>query len=191
MKKEICLCGSGGQGIVLASIILAAAAMKDGKYVVQTQSYGPQLRGGASKSEIIISSEEIDYPKVLSADIMLTMTQEACDKYVGPLLREKGILILDSTYVTELPDKDVQIYSVPITKIAAEEVGKSIVANMVALGTILGVADIVTYESLKSALIERTPRGTKEINTTAMNVGLENSRMITKETKKSSTNFGG
>lgn len=189
MKKEICLSGSGGQGIVLASIILAAAAMKDDKYVVQTQSHGPQLRGGASKAEIIISSQEIDYPKVLSADILLTMTQEAYDKYVEPLLSKDGVLILDSTSVTEKSNKDIQSYSVPITELAEEKVGKSIVANMVALGAILGVTEVVTYESLKNALIERTPRGTKDINTAALDIGYETSKSLTKETKKTLSNL--
>ena len=95
-RIEIRLAGEGGQGMILAGIILAeAAAMFDGKNVVQTQSYGPEARGGASKSEVIIAEGEIDYPEVISADVLMVMSQEACDKYTHDL-REGGILLVDS-----------------------------------------------------------------------------------------------
>ncbi|MFL7791064.1 MAG: 2-oxoacid:acceptor oxidoreductase family protein, partial [Anaerolineae bacterium] len=90
-RHEIRLAGTGGQGIILAGVLLAEAAVRDGMNVVQTQSYGPEARGGASRSEVIISDEEIDYPKVIEADMMLCLSQEACDRYSGRL-RKNGML---------------------------------------------------------------------------------------------------
>ena len=97
-RLEIRLAGMGGQGMILAGIILADAAFRDGKNAVQTQSYGPEARGGASRSEIVISNQEIDYPEVIQADILLCMSQEACDKYYGNL-EKNGLLIVDASHV--------------------------------------------------------------------------------------------
>src|SRR5512138_1966714 len=94
-RYEIRLAGEGGQGLILAGIILGeAAAIYDGKKAIQTQSYGPEARGGASKSEVIVSTSDIDYPKVTSADALVVMSQEACDKYAADLQRE-GLMIVD------------------------------------------------------------------------------------------------
>ncbi|MDL2280226.1 2-oxoacid:acceptor oxidoreductase family protein, partial [Selenomonadales bacterium OttesenSCG-928-I06] len=103
--QQISLSGTGGQGLILAGTILAEAAILDGQYAIQTQSYGPEARGGASKSEVLISDENIDYPKVLSADVMLTMSQAACDKYINAL-KPGGKLIIDTTFVKDLPNVD-------------------------------------------------------------------------------------
>lgn len=172
MEKQIRLSGSGGQGLILAGIILASAAMKDGKNVVQTQSYGPEARGGASKAEVIISSEEIDYPKVTAPDIMLAMTEESCFKYINTL-KEDGILIVDSTLVKNIPETKAKKYSLPITKIAKQEVGKSIVANMVALGVLVGLTRVVDFKSLEESVLERIPKGTEDLNKKALHFGYQ------------------
>ncbi|HOP80709.1 MAG TPA: 2-oxoacid:acceptor oxidoreductase family protein, partial [Armatimonadota bacterium] len=118
-RYEIRLSGSGGQGLILAGIILAeAAAIYEGKEAVQTQSYGPESRGGASKSEVVISGSEIDYPKVTSPDLLLAMTQESCTKYLGDL-KEGGIAILDSFFVEKWPD-NANVIALPLTTIAKE-----------------------------------------------------------------------
>ena len=101
-RLEIRLAGMGGQGMILAGVLLADAAIRDGKNAVQTQSYGPEARGGASRSEVIISSDEIDYPEVIQADVVLCMSQHACDKYAHPLKLD-GLLIVDSGHVQRLP----------------------------------------------------------------------------------------
>jgi 2-oxoglutarate ferredoxin oxidoreductase subunit gamma len=172
LQQEVRLSGSGGQGLILGGIILASAAMKEGKNVIQTQSYGPEARGGASKAEVIISTDEIDYPKVINPDIMLAMTQKACDKYHSSL-KENGILILDSTYVKKIPSTSAKIYSLPISQIAKKEVGKVIVANMVALGALIGFTDIVSFEILEEAVLARIPKGTEKLNKTALNLGYQ------------------
>src|SRR5512139_2762594 len=98
-RYEIRLSGSGGQGLILAGVILAeAAGIHDGKYVCQTQSYGPEARGGASKAEVIISDEEIDYPKAMKPDLLLAMNQRSCDTYLFDL-KPNGVLVVDSTFV--------------------------------------------------------------------------------------------
>ena len=169
-RYEIRLSGSGGQGLILAGIILAeAASILEGRNAVQTQSYGPESRGGASKSEVVISSEEIDYPKVAYPDLLLVMTQEACDKYIGDIKKE-GIVVLDTSLIERLPENG-KCYGVPITKIAKEQVGKAITANIVALGVLTAISDIVGRESLEQAVMARVPKGTEEINRKALEAG--------------------
>lgn len=171
-RHELRLTGSGGQGLILAGIILAEAALHDGKNVVQSQSYGPEARGGASRSEVIISTEEINYPKVDDCDIMLALTQDAANKYIKSL-KSNGILIVDKS-VKNVPDRnDITIYNIPILSTAAEELNKPMVANIIALGSIMELTDIVTQESLEKAVLGRVPKGTEELNRKALQRGIE------------------
>jgi len=169
-RTEIRIAGTGGQGVILAGILLAEAAVRDGKKVVQTQSYGPEARGGASRSEVIISDQEVDYPEVLEADILLCMSQEACDRYAGKL-KKGGLLILDTVHVHRAPL--VRAVRVPITELARQATGREITANIVALGLLAGLTGVVSRESLEAAVRARAPRGTAEINLKALAVGLE------------------
>ncbi|HEY4716236.1 MAG TPA: 2-oxoacid:acceptor oxidoreductase family protein [bacterium] len=172
-RIELRLAGSGGQGLILASVILAeAAAIFENKNAVQTQSYGPEARGGSSKSDVVISAEEIDYPKATRMDILLVLTQEACDKYINDL-KEGGILIADSDLVKKIPDGNYKIMSVPISKTAAERVGKAFVANIVALGVIVGVSNIVSMDAIEKSVLSRVPKGTEELNKLALQQGFE------------------
>src|SRR5574344_919094 len=116
MRKQLRLSGSGGQGVITAAIIFAEAAVAEGKEAVQSQSYGPEARGGASKSEVIIDDGPIYHPHVKTPDVVLAMTQKAADKYYGDL-HEDGILVLDTDLVPE-PPAFKNIVRVPITKIA-------------------------------------------------------------------------
>ena len=172
-RFEIRLSGSGGQGLILAGIILAeAASILEGRNAVQTQSYGPESRGGASKSEVVISSEEIDYPKVTCPDLLLVMTQEACDKYIGDL-KKGGTAVLDTSLIERMPRNGKKHYGVPITQIAKETVGKAITANIVALGVLTAITGIVERESIEKAVMRRVPKGTEEINKKALEAGFE------------------
>ena len=172
-RVEICLSGAGGQGLILAGIILAeAAGIYEGKEVVQTQSYGPEARGGASKSEVIISSEPIAYPKVIKADILLALNQAAGDKYIKNLSRD-GLLIVDSSLVPKIPVVPVQIYPFPITKIAQERLGTKLVINIISLGIIAGLTGVVSREALKEAVYHRVPSRVKEINDQALSLGFD------------------
>lgn len=164
------LSGSGGQGLILAGIILAEAAIEDGKEAIQSQSYGPEARGGSSKSEVIISEKPIHFPKVLGPDLLLAMTQEALNKYTGDL-KADSILVVDSTFVKDVPATFTKVYSVPITRIAKEELGRDLFANIVALGTITKLTKCVTIEALERAVLDRVPKGTEEVNRKALQLG--------------------
>ncbi len=172
-RYEVRLSGSGGQGLVLGGVILAeAVALYEGINAVQTQSYGPEARGGASKSEVIISDSDIDYPKATKIDLLLALTQEACEKY-SPDLKDGGIILADSRMVTELPKGDYKVYHLPIIDTAKEKVGKVFVANIVALGAIAGLIDEVSFESIEKAVLKRVPKGTEELNKRALKLGYE------------------
>jgi len=168
-RYEVRLSGSGGQGLILAGLILAeAAGIYDKRNVTQTQSYGPEARGGASKSEVVISESKIDYPKITRPDLLLALTQEACDEYHRDL-REDGILIVDSFRVKRVPSP--RAVSVPITQIAKKEVGKELVTNIVALGIITELTGVVSRGAVKKAVSGRVPKGTEKLNIKALEVG--------------------
>jgi 2-oxoglutarate ferredoxin oxidoreductase subunit gamma len=172
-RYEIRLSGEGGQGLVLAGKILAeAAAIYDERNATQSQSYGPEARGGASKSEVIISDGEIDYPKAEQLDLQLALTQEAFDKYHKDM-RPGGWLVIDSDAVTKVPEGDWRVVRVPFVRLAREKLGKAIVANIVALGVIVRLSKAVTEKAAEEAILARVPRGTEELNRSAYQLGLE------------------
>jgi 2-oxoglutarate ferredoxin oxidoreductase subunit gamma len=172
-RFEIRLSGAGGQGLILIGKILAeAAAIYDNKNATQSQSYGPEARGGASRSEVIISDEDIDYPKATHIDVLLAMTQEAVDKYAADM-KEKGIIIVDSGYVRTTPKGKFSVHSLPITQMAEEKMGKKIVANIIALGAIERLSHIVSEEALIHAIRARVPKGTEDLNIKAFKFGQE------------------
>jgi 2-oxoglutarate ferredoxin oxidoreductase subunit gamma len=170
-KYEVRLSGSGGQGLLLAGIILAEGAINDGKNAVQTQSYGPEARGGASKSEVIISTEDIDFPKVRNCDILLALTQKSYEQY-SEGLKDDGILIIDNS-VNIGNVKNKKVYSVPIISTAANDLGKPMVTNIVALGAIVEITKLISAESLEKAVLARVPKGTEELNRKALSMGYE------------------
>jgi 2-oxoglutarate ferredoxin oxidoreductase subunit gamma len=155
-RYEIRLSGSGGQGLILAGLILAeAVALRGRNQVVQSQSYGPEARGTASKTDIIISEEAIDYPKALHLDVLLAMNQKALDiNFLD--LKEKGLLVVDSDLVKDLPT--TQVVSLPLTAIAQETTQSPLPANMVALGALAAL----TQKASLGALIKTLPRHLKK-----------------------------
>ncbi|UCD16917.1 MAG: 2-oxoacid:acceptor oxidoreductase family protein [Candidatus Zixiibacteriota bacterium] len=175
-RYEIRLSGSGGQGLILAGVILAEGlGIGDGKNVVQTQSYGPEARGGASRADVVVSEREIHYPKTMKLDMLLAMTQEACDKYY-PDMKESGVLIIDSTLVTQVPTK--RYYGLPFTRLAREEIGIVMVANVIALGAIAELTGIVSREAIRDAVLARAPRGTEEKNKQALELGFSEAKKL-------------
>ena len=168
-RYEIRLAGSGGQGLILAGIILAeAAGIYDGKFVCQTQSYGPEARGGASKAEVVISDEEIDYPKAIQPDVLLAMNQKSLDSYIFDL-KPGGTLLVDADLVKEVPLN--QVLAITFTRIA-RELGKIMVANIVALGALAQATGAVSLESLTAAVLARVPKGTEDLNRKALEAGV-------------------
>jgi len=170
-RFEIRLSGSGGQGIILASIILAeAAGIFEGYNVSQTQSYGPEARGGRCKAEVVISSNPIDYPKAVQLDMMLAMNQASCDAYFYDF-KPNGLLLVDSDLVDQVPTS--RVVALPFTKIAREVAGKDLVANIVALGVLGHFCPLLSPKSLETALLARVPPETKKINKKALQAGIK------------------
>ena len=173
MRKEICLSGSGGQGLILAGIILAeAAGIYDGFDIAQTQSYGPEARGGASRSEVIISDEKIDFPKIIKSDILLALTQKACDKYAKNL-KDDGLLLVDYTNVSSVTYVLGNIYKYPISKDAINVLGNQLVTNIISLGIIVQITDIVSKDAIKNALQNRIPKSIINLNKKALEHGFQ------------------
>jgi len=147
-RIDIRISGSGGQGTITAAAILGYAAVYAGKKAVQTKSYGPEARGGAARGEVVISDEEINYVKVIKSDILVALTQEACDKFIDDV-KDGSIVIVDDFMVKNKPKGNFKLYSLPIIKTAAEDIGKSMVANIVTLGVINELASLLDYEKLE------------------------------------------
>jgi 2-oxoglutarate ferredoxin oxidoreductase subunit gamma len=183
-RWEACLAGSGGQGIISAGIILAEAAVLAGLNAVQTQSYGPESRGGASRAEVVLSDGEIDYAKTTRLDVLLALTNDACAKYAAKT-KADGVLIVDDQ-VEPVPAGPYRVVRAPITRIAAEELGRPIVANIVALGLLAALTEVVSMDVLEQAVLARVPRGTEELNRTALRRGFAAGRILQAPAKDNS-----
>jgi 2-oxoglutarate ferredoxin oxidoreductase subunit gamma len=168
---EVRIGGSGGQGVVLMGIILATAANYDGRSVVQTESYGPEARGGYSRSDVIIANDPIDYPKLVRADLLVALSQEAANAYVEGLAKD-GVFIYDTNNVTTPPHFAGTTIGVPFTLLAKEETGRVQTTNVLALGAVVGITGIVSVESIHQAVSEEVPSGTQELNGRALARGL-------------------
>ena len=177
MRKEIRICGFGGQGIILAGIILGkTASLFDGNEAVQTQSYGPEARGGASKCEVVIDNKLIEYPKVQSPDVLVAMSEEALLKYIGDL-KDEGTLIVD-TSTTDIDgvmefveEHNIKVYEAPATKTAMQDIGLKIVANIVMVGAITKITEVISKEAVIKAIEDSVPKGTEEKNIAAFEAG--------------------
>jgi 2-oxoglutarate ferredoxin oxidoreductase subunit gamma len=181
-RFEMRLSGSGGQGMVLAAVIFSEAiGFGTGKNVAQTQSYGPEARGGASKSDVVVSPSEIFYPKAIKLDLLLAMTQEALDSYFSAL-KDHGILIIDDVLVTHVPTDDY--YGLSFTRLAREECGHIMVANVIAVAAIAEITGLVGRDALEQAVLARAPRGTEEKNKKAIEVGFREAARLKAQRKK-------
>ncbi|MCK5548131.1 MAG: 2-oxoacid:acceptor oxidoreductase family protein [Thermoplasmata archaeon] len=172
-RMEVKMGGFGGQGMILAGYIIGkAAAVFDNKEAVQTQSYGPEARGGACSASVIIDEKQIDYPLTSAIDVMVLMSQEAYTTY-RKLLVENGTLIIDEDLV-HLSDEDQKrkVFKIPATKMA-QELGRRIVANIVMLGFFTATAKVVTYDAMKQAVLTSIPKGTEELNSKAFEQGYQ------------------
>jgi len=171
MRHEVRFSGFGGQGIILSAVILGrAAVMHDNKYAVQTQVYGPEARGGASMSALIIDDEPILYPKVAEPDIYVIMSQEGFEKY-GAQAKRDAVMLIDSTLVYSRPD--CRYIEIPATREAKQTLGRDIVANIVMLGALAASTHIVSEAALEKAILDSVPKGTEALNLKAMKKGIE------------------
>ncbi|NJE31060.1 2-oxoacid:ferredoxin oxidoreductase subunit gamma [Thermococcus sp. 18S1] len=176
MRKEILFSGFGGQGVILASVILGrAAAVYENLYAVQTQAYGPESRGGASKAEVVISDELIDYPKTLKPDCAVFFSQEAYNKYLRTV-REGAKIIVEKDLVPHRDfefEKKLEVLPLPLTEIAEETTGLSLTMNILTLGILTAWTEIVSREAIEKAVLDAVPKGTEEINLRALHKGFE------------------
>jgi len=169
MRKEIRFSGFGGQGVILMGHIFGEAGVLDGKDATLTKSYGPEARGGACSSDVIISDDRVRYPQVRDPDVLISMSQESLNTY-SPELDPEGTLIIDTSLVDE-PEREC--FGVPATQIAEEEIGIRQTANIVMLGYFTATCAFVSKSSMKEAVEKLVPEGTEEKNLEAFDLGYE------------------
>ena len=170
-RIEIRFEGLGGQGIVLASVVLAEAlGVYQGLEAVQTSVYDPETRGASVRSEVVASPEQVNYPGALRPDVIVAMSQKAADN--SSHLAEGGVLIVDPLFVERVPVVGGRVYRVPVTQLA-DQVGRRQTANMVMLGALARFVPIVSMESLEKSVAARAPKGTAELNLKALHAGYE------------------
>ena len=172
MRNEVILSGFGGQGLILAGILLAeAAVVQEGINATQDQVYGIAARGGECCSEVIVSDDsDINYAKVNVPDIVLAMSQAAFNKY-APRIKDGGIVFVED--MSALDGRDCTIVKIPITEISKNETGKTMLANVTALGVICEYTKLIKNENMIEEILTRVPKGTEEINRKAFSGGVE------------------
>jgi len=177
MKKyyEIRLSGAGGQGLGLAGRVFSEAAIRSDFDVCQTQSYGPEARGGASRTDIIISRKEILYPNCRNLDILLAMNQESADKFSGSVVSD-GIILVDTTFVNQIPEG--KVYEYPLTTRSIEEYGTPVAANIIAVGMLASLCRLFSLDIWIEALQERVPGRFIKMNLKAFELGHKEGREI-------------
>ncbi len=171
-RNRLVFSGSGGQGVVTASIILAeAAVLHENLMAVQSQSYGPEARGGATRSDVIISNSEINYPKVIQPNVLVCLTQLAYNKFY-PIIRPGGLLISDTRFVKTERKVDAQQIELSMFQAVMDEIGKPIVFNICMLGVVIMLTDLVKPESIKKVLKDRIPSNFLKMNFNALDLGI-------------------
>lgn len=169
-RTEIRLTGSGGQGIIMLGVILADCAIQTGHNAIQSQSYGPEARGGASKCEVIMDENDINFPKVQRPNLLLALTQDAANKYAHNLNSE-CLIVLDETVNLEKNPGTEKIVKLPILSTARDKVGKEITANIVALGALNHILKSFEPDTLFEVILEHVPKGTEVLNRRAFDAG--------------------
>ena len=188
MRTEVMFAGFGGQGVIKAALLLSqAAGLHEKKEVAQTQSYGPEARGGACRSEVVISDQEIDYIKTMSLDSFVVMSQPALDKYRDYLDPQKTIVIADTTLIKDIPPDAQKVYAVEATRIAEEKLGRALFANIIMLGVLSAVSGLVTLDALGKSLVGNVPPKTLAQNQTALQTGYDVGIGLLKDARPSAT----
>ncbi len=169
-RKEIRIAGFGGQGIVLSgNIVGKAAAIYDNGFATLTQSYGPESRGGSCRAEVVIDDTPIDYPYVASPEIQIILSQDAYTQY-GRNAPPGTLLIVDTDLITVDPSQNPKPLSIPANRIA-QEMGRPVVANIIMLGFLVAISDVLSSEALKNAILDSIPKGTEDLNMKAFESG--------------------
>lgn len=172
-RCRVVFSGAGGQGVITAAIVLAeAAVLYDNLNATQSQSYGPEARGGATRSDIIISDSEIRYPKVIQPNVLVCLTQEAYAKF-SSIIRPGGLLLTDSRFVKMRSNIDARQIQLPMYQTVMDHIGKPIVFNICMLGVVIALTNLVKPESIMKVLETRIPPDFLDLNRQALNLGVE------------------
>ncbi len=171
-KAELRLTGSGGQGVILATIILAEAGFFDKKKVVQSQSYGPEARGGMCKAEVVIDEKPITYTKVAVPNFLLSLTQASFNQYHETVTDDAVVMVDQTVQVPEDYRKSHNVIMIPILETASDVIGNPMSANIVAVGAINEALGLCTEESLEKSVLSRIPKGTEDLNIRALHAGI-------------------
>jgi 2-oxoglutarate ferredoxin oxidoreductase subunit gamma len=172
-QTDLTIAGVGGQGSILAGVILGTAAVTfDGKYATQTQAYSSELRGGFAAAWVIVSDEPVEFPRVTHPDILLAQAQDSINRF-GGVLKPEGILIVDSDMVHEVSWNAKHLYKIPATTLARNEIKTPLVANMIMLGALCKITGVVSRQALEEAIAASVPKGKEQINLEAFNLGAE------------------
>ncbi len=168
-RFEICLSGLGGQGVItLGKVMGNALALGHGFNVSQTQSYGPEARGGASRTDLVISTRPISYPKTDKIDLLVALSQEACNKYF-PLMKPQGVLLVNTTLVKQVPTN--QYLGLPFTEMSMDRLGLPQAMNTIVLGAVTFLLPFAKRSVIKKSLEESLPAKIIDINLKALNMG--------------------
>jgi len=172
-RTRLVFSGSGGQGVITAAIILAeAAVIYENMNAVQSQSYGAAARGGSTRSDIILSDSKIHFPEVTSPNILVCLTQEAYTKF-SPIIRPGGILISDSKFVQTFKKVDAKQIELPMYETVMEQIGKPIVFNICMLGALIGITNLLQFDSIMQVLKTKIPSDFMQMNEKALQTGID------------------
>jgi len=172
-QTDLTIAGLGGQGSILAGVILGSAAVTfDKKYATQTQAYSSELRGGFAATWVIVSDDPIEFPRVTAPDILVAQAQDSIERFAG-VLKPDGILIIDSDMVHETPPNTKHLYQIPATTIARNELKLPMAANMIMLGALCKITEVVSRQAFEKAIAKSVPKGKDQINLEAFNLGFE------------------
>lgn len=172
-QTDLTIAGLGGQGSILAGVILGSAAVTfDKKYATQTQAYSSELRGGFAAAWVIVSDEPIEFPRVTAPDILVAQAQDSIERFAG-VLKSDGILIIDSDMVHDIPPNAKHLYKTPATTLARNELKLPMTANMIMLGALCKITEVVSRPALEKAIARSVPEGKDRINLQAFDLGFE------------------
>lgn len=177
-RQELTIAGVGGQGSILAGVILGTAAVThDGKFAVQTQAYSAELRGGFAAAWIVVSDAPVVFPRVTRPDILVAQAQDSMDRFAG-VLKPEGVLIFDSDLIASLPETIQNAWGISATSLARNQMGATIVCNMIMLGALCKVTGVVSRKALETAIAAAVPKGKEALNLEAFDLGFNEVRQV-------------
>jgi 2-oxoglutarate ferredoxin oxidoreductase subunit gamma len=173
MRTELTIAGVGGQGSILAGVILGSAAVTyDGKYAVQTQAYSSELRGGFAAAWVIVSEQQVVFPRVTRPDVLVAQAQDSIDRFAHAV-KPDGLLIMDSDMIPAPPENIERVYQVPATSLARNRLKAPVTTNMVMLGALCRATGVVSPAALEKAISDAVPRDKVQLNLDAFQLGID------------------